>query len=176
MAEVGVERTGKRLTACDQGSSPSSSIAVILLIIRFWFFLDECFHNMLHIANFDQNVFGFEVGVDDATFPMQVIQAEQDLFGDLLHERHGDSSMIPSLDEPEQILPQDLKHHADVHPVGTFVLERIQQADDMFLAWMIWIRLDDLVQQLDLINGRLRVVRGRPDHLQRNMSARVCVP
>lgn len=83
--------------------------------------------------------------------------------------------MIPSLDETEQILPQDLKNHTDMYPVWTFVLERIQQTDHMFLAWMIRIRLNDLVQQFDLIDGRLRIVRGRADHLQRDMSARVRV-
>lgn len=176
MAEAGVERTGKRLTARDQGSPPSTSVAIVLFIIRFWFFLDKRFHDMFDVANFDQNIFGFEIGMDDATFTMQVIQPQQDLFGDLLHQGHGYSSMIPSLDEPQQILPQDLKNHADMHPVRTFVLERIQKAHDMFLARVVRIRLDDLIQQLDLINGRLRIVRSRPDHLQRDMPARVRVP
>lgn len=43
----------------------------------------------------------------------------------------------------------------------------------MFLARVIRIRLDDLVQQLDLVDGRLRVVGGRANHLQRDMPAGV---
>ena len=145
MAETGVERTGKRLTARDQGPPSSSSIAIILLIVRFRFFLDKSFHNVFDIPDFDQNIFGFEIGMDDATFAMEIIQSQQDLFGDLLHQGHGYPTMIPSLDQTEQILSQDLKHHADVHPVRSLVLERIQQADNVFLARVIGIRLDNLV-------------------------------
>lgn len=73
MAEIGVERTGQGLAAGDQGPSPPSSITIVLLVIRFWFFLDERFHDMFDIANFYQNVFGFQIGVDDAAFAMQII-------------------------------------------------------------------------------------------------------
>ncbi len=176
MTEAGVERTGKRLTPRDHRPPPSPSVPIVLFVIRFGFFLDHRFDDLFHIPDFDQHIFGLQIGVDDATFAVQVIQPEQHLFGDLLHEGHGYPSMFPSLDEAQQVLPQDLKHHADVHAVGTLVLERIEQADHMFLARMIRIRLDDLVQQLDLINGGLGVVSGRPDHLQRDMPARKGVP
>ncbi len=77
--------------------------------------------------------------------------------------------MVPPFDQAQQILAKHLEHHADVDAVGTFVLEGIQQADDMFLAGMVGVGLDDLLQQLNLIDGGLGVMGGGTDDFEGDM-------
>lgn len=36
--------------------------------------------------------------MDNAAFAVEIVEAKEDLFGDLLDERHGDTAMIPPLD------------------------------------------------------------------------------
>lgn len=58
-----------------------------------------------------------------------------------------------------------------MNAVRSFMFERIQKTDDVFLARMVGVRLNDLLQQLDLVDCRLRVVSGGPDDFERDMSA-----
>ena len=171
-AKVGIERTRKRLAARDEGSSSSTTIAIIISTDINFVLVDIGLDNVLDIANLNQDIFGLQVGVDDATFTVHVVETQQDLLGDLFYQGHGDASMIPSLDETQKILAQHLKHHADVHAVGPAMLKGIQQADDMFSSRMAWLGLDDLVEQLDFVDGRFRVVGGRADDLERDMAIR----
>lgn len=124
-AKARVEWTGQWLTASNQSSSPPATIAIVLLILLRLLLFNVCLNDLLNIADLDEDIFGFEIRMDDTTFTMKVIQTQQNLLGDLLHQNHGDSPMIPALDQTQQILPQDLKDHADVDPVGTFVFEGI---------------------------------------------------
>src|SRR5271163_4409524 len=84
--------------------------------------------------------------------------------------------MVPPLDEAEEILSKDFEYHADVNPVRAFVLERIEESNDVFAAWMIRICLHDLFQQLDLVYGRFGVMCSRPDHFQSHMLSRSRIP
>lgn len=77
--------------------------------------------------------------------------------------------MVPPFDQAQQVLAKHLKHHADVDAVGTFVLKGIQQADDMLLAGMVGVGLDDLLQQFDLIDGGLGVMSGGADDFEGDM-------
>lgn len=52
-----------------------------------------------HIFNANQDVFGFEVGMNDSTFGVEVIKSEEDLFCDLFDNVGWDTSMLISLDE-----------------------------------------------------------------------------
>jgi hypothetical protein len=74
--------------------------------------------------------------------------------------------MIPPLDQAQEILAQDLKHHANVCAIGAFVLEGIQKADDMFSARVIWFGGYDLVEQLDFVYSGFGVVCCGPHDLQ----------
>lgn len=96
MVEGSVERRWQRLATGDEGSATSAAVSVILFIV--WFVLDHLFNNLLDIADFNEDVFGLKIGVNDAAFTVQVIEAEKHLLGDLLYEWHGDTTMVPSLD------------------------------------------------------------------------------
>jgi len=75
LTKTGIERTGKRLTAGDEGSSPPSAIAVFVLCL-IGVFLNICLDNLLDITNFDQDVLGLEIGMDDATFAVEVVETQ----------------------------------------------------------------------------------------------------
>ena len=52
-------------------------------------------------------------GTHPAT-PVDVIQTQQDLLGNLLDDMWWDAAVLIPLDEAEQVLPEHLKDHADV--------------------------------------------------------------
>jgi len=171
-AKAGVQWTGQRLAACDQSAPPSSPIPVRFLVLFRLFLLNMGLDNLFNVANLNQHVFGFQVGVDDATLSVQVIQAQQHLLSDLLHQRQRDTPMVPPLDQTQQVLTKHLKYHAYVYSIRTLVFKRVQQTNDMFAAGMRRFRLDDAVEQFDLIDGGLGIVGGGSDHLQRDVFAR----
>jgi len=83
--------------------------------------------------------------------------------------------VVPALDQAQKILTQDLKNHADVHAVGTFVIERIEQTDYMFPAGVVHVGLNDLVEQFDLVQSSLGVVSSRAHDLESDVLACVVV-
>lgn len=122
-AKAGVQWTGQRLTASNESASPSSPISVIFLVLFRLFLLDMGLDNLLHIANIDQYILGLQIRVDDSALPVQIIQTEQYLLGDLLDQRQRDTAVVPALDQTKQVLTQHLEHHAYVHSVRSLVFE-----------------------------------------------------
>jgi hypothetical protein len=172
LVEARVERARERLAASNQGPpSPPTVPRAVVAVFLLGVVLDVCLHNLLDIANLDQDVLGLQVGVDDAALAVQVVEAEQHLLGDLLDQRHGDAAVVPPLYQPQQVLAQHFKDHAHVHAVGALVVERVEQADDVGAAGMVLIRVDNLLQQLDLVEGRLCVVRSGAHDLERDVLA-----
>lgn len=160
MVEARVQRARQRLAARDEGPASPAPVGVILLLLLLDLVLvDERLDDVLHVANLDQHVLGLQVRVDDAALAVQVVQAQQHLLRDLLDQRHRDAAVVPALDEAQQVLPEHLKHHAHVRAVGALVLERVEQADDVLAPRVLRVGGHDLVEQLDLVDGRLRVVR-----------------
>lgn len=161
------------MAAGDQSSSPSSAVTVVLFVVRF--VLNNLLHNLLHISNLNQDVFGLQIGVNDAALSVQIVQAEQDLLGDLFDQRHGDTTVVPSLNQAKQVFSQYFKDHANVCAMRTLVLERIEEANDVLAARMIGFRSYDAIEELDLIDGRLSVMSGGADNFECHMFAAVVV-
>lgn len=109
--------------------------------------------------------------MDDATFAMEIVESQQDLFGDLLDKIHRNAAVVPPLDQAEQVLAQNLENHANVGSVGALVFERVEKADNVFPAGMVRLGLNNLIEKLDLIDGGFGVVGGRTDDLERDMLA-----
>jgi hypothetical protein len=84
-------------------------------------------YNGFYIVDTDQHVLRFEIGVNDATFSVDVIETEQHLLGDLFANVIWDTSMVISLDQAEQVLAENFKDHAHVRAVGSAVSEMVQQ-------------------------------------------------
>lgn len=124
MVETRVKRGGQRLTARDQRSASPSSVAVALLVGGLA--LDHLLDNLLDVANLDEDVLGLEICVDDAAFSVQIVESQEHLFCYLLDQRHRNATVVPFLDETEQILAQYLKDHADVGAIGALVLKRVE--------------------------------------------------
>lgn len=124
-AEAGVEWTGKWLTARDQGSPASPPISVIFFSFFSRLLLHMRLDDLLHVSDLDQHVLRFQVCVDDSAFPVQVVQPQQYLLCDLLDQRHGNATVIPSLDEPQEILAQDFEHHTHMDSIRSLVFEGI---------------------------------------------------
>lgn len=100
--EIGVVKASvqggrKRLTAGDERPPATAPVPIVLLIGGLG--LHDAFDNLLNVANLDKDILGLEVGVDDAAFAMEVVEAEENLLGDLLHKRHRDAAMVPALDQ-----------------------------------------------------------------------------
>lgn len=63
---------------------------------------------------------------------------------DALDISKGDALIIGADDELEEVVPQDLKHHAHVSPINTADLEVVQQLHCLVTLWIIFIRLSNL--------------------------------
>lgn len=159
-AKAAVQRTGQRLAASNEGTPPSATIAIVLFILLRLLLLNMRLDNLLDIADLNENVFGLQVGVNDTALAMKVIQTKHHLLGDLLDEGHGDPAVVPTLNQTQQVLSEDLENHADVDPVGALVFEGVKETDDMFATGMGGLGLDDAIQQFDFIDGGFGVVGG----------------
>ena len=174
LAEARVERTRQRLAASDESPPPPPSVSVVFFPVLLCFghiLLDDLFY----IANFDQHIFRFEVGVNDAAFAMKIVQAKKYLLRDLFYKGHWDAAVVPALDETKKILAQHFKDHADMVAVWTFVMKRVKKAHDVSAARVVLICIDNALKELDLIECGFGVVRGRTDDLKRNMFSGVVV-
>lgn len=172
MVEACVEGRRQWLAAGNQ--CPTSPPAVAIVLFVGWLTLNNLLDNLFDVANLDQDVFGLQIGVNDATFPMQVVQAQQNLFGDLLDESHRNPPMIPFLDQAQQVFAQDLENHTDVCPVGPFMFEGVEEANDMFSAGVVRLCGNNLLQEFDLVDSGLGVVRSGTNNFERDMFSR-CV-
>jgi hypothetical protein len=85
------------LAASDESSPTAATIPIVLLVggLR----LDNALYDLFDVADFDEDVFGLEVSMNDAAFPMEVVKTEQNLLCDLLDEGHRDAAMVPALDQ-----------------------------------------------------------------------------
>ena len=62
------------MTAGDESSPTAATIPIILLIggLR----LDNALYDLFNVADFDEDVFGLEVGMNDAAFAVEVVETE----------------------------------------------------------------------------------------------------
>lgn len=65
--------------------------------------------------------------VNNPATPVHVIEAEEDLLRDLLDQMHWNALVLMTLDQAQEILPEDLENHADMGAVRTFVSEMIEK-------------------------------------------------
>ena len=90
---------------------------------------------------------------------MHIIQPQQYLLRNLLHDMHRDALILVPPDQAEEILAEDLEDHADVGAVGPAVAEVVEEADDMAAAGVGGVGGDDALEELDLVEGCLCVTR-----------------
>ena len=76
VAETCIERAGQRLTAGDQSPSPSSTIPIVFFAILLGLVLNKGFNNLFDVANLNQDILGFQIRMNDATFSMHIVKAQ----------------------------------------------------------------------------------------------------
>jgi len=79
---------------------------------------------------------------------------------------------MPSLDQAQQIFSKHFKDHANMYTIGAFVIERVEQADDVLPSGVVGICFDNLFQEFDFVYSSLGVVGSRADNLESDMFAR----
>lgn len=127
-------------------------------------------NHILDIIDADEDVFRLEVGVDNATASVHVVQAEEDLLADLAHEPNWYALSLMSLDEAEEIFAQDLEHHANVNTIWALVLEMVEERDDVRTAGVGLVGGDETLEKLDFVEGGLGVAGGGFDDLECDMT------
>lgn len=173
VGKVGVERAGQRLAPRDESAASPAAVAVVLLFLLFFlgFFFDISLDDLLDIADLDQNVLRFQVGMNNATLPMHVVQTQKYLFCDLLNQRHGDAAVVPALNQTQQVFTQYLEDHADVGAIGTLVFKRVEQTHDMFPTGVRGVGFDDAAKQFNFIDGGFGVMGGGANDFKGDMLA-----
>lgn len=74
----------------------------------------------------EYDVFRFEVGVDDPTDAMEIVESHKRLLGYLSDDRHWNTAIVVALDHCQQVLSKHLKCHNRVSPVWTDVEELVK--------------------------------------------------
>lgn len=107
--------------------------------------------------------------MDDLALGVQVVETEQYLFGDLLDDVLGDTTVLIPLDKSEKVFAEHLEYHADVFSVRTLVFEVVDETDDVMPPRMPFRGRDDSLEQLDLVQCRFGVMSVRFDYFERDM-------
>ncbi|KAI6771839.1 hypothetical protein HG531_009464 [Fusarium graminearum] len=68
----GVEGRWEWLTASDESPPTSPSVTIVLFLSSFG--LNDALNNLLNVSNLDENVFWFEIGVNDTAFAMEDLE------------------------------------------------------------------------------------------------------
>jgi len=87
---------------------------------------------------------------------MDVVEADEHLTAKVADNRDGDALVVISLDEGQEVVTEDLKHHADVAAVGAHVLKVVSEAAAVF--FVLGVVVSDLREERDLVPRGLRVV------------------
>lgn len=72
-------------------------------------------------------VFWFEIGVDNLTHSVHVVQPDEALLGKASDKRQRNTVVVVSFDDFQEIDSKDFKHHYKVLSVGAVMDERIKQ-------------------------------------------------
>ena len=96
---------------------------------------------------------------------MEIPEAKEDLLHDHLDQCDGDTSLVVSLNEGEEVFPERLKNDADVDIFRRAMVEGIEERNDMLVAWVRRVGLLHSTEQLDLVPGGFGVSAGRLDDL-----------
>ena len=97
---------------------------------------------------------------------MKILEAQEGLFHDYLDQCDRDAGLVITFDEGEEVFPEWLKNDADVDILGCAVVERIEERNDMLVAWVRWVGFLHSTEQFDLVPGGFGVSARRFDDLQ----------
>ncbi|WVY98221.1 hypothetical protein V8G54_030372 [Vigna mungo] len=102
---------------------------------------------------------------------VQVIQSNQNMKANFLNHGDRQPTVIRVLNKRQKIVPKVLKHHADMLPIGTRMLEMVQKLHHTFL--IVRVSLRNLLQNRYLIHGRLGIVLSTLLNLQSHIPLQI---
>jgi len=97
---------------------------------------------------------------------VKILEAEEGLFHDYLDQGNWDARLVITFDEGEEVFPEWLKNDADMDIFGCAMVERIEERNDMLVAWVRPVGLLDGTEEFDLIPGGFGVSARRLDDLE----------
>ena len=106
------------------------------------------------------NVLWLDIGVHEITLVVEILQPQENLLRYHLHKRAGNSLLLVSLDQGEEVLTEGLKYNAYMRGFGALMAKRVEEGDDMGTPRMRWVSRSDLGEQLDLVPGSLGITTG----------------
>lgn len=96
-------------------------VVVVFFVIGFIF--DYFFYDLFDIVDIDEDIFGFQVGVNYVIFVVQIVEVKQNLFGDLFDERYGNVVVVLFFDEIEEVFVEDFEDYVNVGVIWFFVFK-----------------------------------------------------
>jgi hypothetical protein len=127
-------------------------------------------HDRFDIVDTDEHVLGLQIGMDNATFVVQVVETEEDLLGDLLDDVLRHASVLIPFYQAEQVLTQHLEDHTYVRTVRACMPEVVHQPDNVTPPGVRFRGRDDALEELNLVQCRFGVVPVGLDDLERDVT------
>jgi hypothetical protein len=84
---------------------------------------------LLTLGQSEHYVFWLQISVDYSTNSVHVVQAKQNLLGDVPDDRDGNSSIVVLLDQRQQILAENLECHNEVFSVLRVVKKLVEHLE-----------------------------------------------
>ena len=100
---------------------------------------------------------------------MKILEAEEGLSHDYLDQSDRDARFVITFNESEEVFSEWLKNDADVDILGCAMVERIEERNDMLVAWVRLVCFLHSTEQFDLVPGGFGVSARRLDDLQGRM-------
>ena len=138
-------------------------------------------HNLLDliIGEADENIFWFEICVNDLTNSVKEIKTNKNLSGHFSNSVQRKTFIVSSLEHLQQIDSQNFINHTEMIAIGSLVKETVQQVQHMsiisvdLLRFLVFVfanwtdpfrtgwKLCDFLQNLHLVVRSIEIVRSR---------------
>lgn len=106
-------------------------------------------HDLLDLSfgQAKQNVFWLQISMDDPANSIQKVQPHKHLPCNLLDQIQRQSFVIVPFEHFKQVDSQDLKHHAKMITIGSFVKERVEEVEHMAVISIVLLLVGLVVLQ-----------------------------
>jgi hypothetical protein len=83
-----------------------------------------------------KNILWFDIGVDDVTVFVHILESDEHLGGDLLYEGDRDGLISIPANQTKEVFSKHFEYHADVDSIGALMPEAVQKGDHKPSTWL----------------------------------------